>query len=311
MRNDATQKDSSWSWRIRLIGTVLSLALLVWLLRQQNWDEILNTVKTLTPEIILLSYGLFLTRYIWHTARWLILVRAQDIPLTYTRGLQLVFSGLFISNFLPGMVGGDVVRIAGVVQDSDKRIAGAASVIVDRIVGVFGMLFILPFSLPLVNSLISTGVILGGQVSAERSSVVEVLRDSFQRSKRALSMWLRQPIQLFLALAASWMGILSYLASIWVLVQGLDIQVSILDIAGVSALTYFLTIIPLSINGYGIREVAVVGLYAQAGATVEQATALALLSRALFLMASLPGVIWVGRILKKVRSEAIDPGDGE
>jgi uncharacterized membrane protein YbhN (UPF0104 family) len=311
MRNDATQKDSSWSWRIRLIGTVLSLALLVWLLRQQNWDEILNTVKTLTPEIILLSYGLFLTRYIWHTARWLILVRAQDIPLTYTRGLQLVFSGLFISNFLPGMVGGDVVRIAGVVQDSDKRIAGAASVIVDRIVGVFGMLFVLPFSIPLVSSLISTGVILGGQVSAERSSVVEVLRDSFQRSKRTLSMWLRQPIQLFLALAASWMGILSYLASIWVLVQGLDIQVSILDIAGVSALTYFLTIIPLSINGYGIREVAVVGLYAQAGATVEQATALALLSRALFLMASLPGVIWVGRILKKVRSEAIDPGDGE
>lgn len=304
-------KSSSYGrmWRLRVIGTVLSVALLVWLLTQQDWAQILESIRDLSAGLLLLTFGLVLTRYLWQTARWLILIRAQDIDLSYWRCLQLVFSGLFISNFLPTMVGGDVVRIAGVVQASEKKVAAAASVIVDRIIGVIGMLFVLPLSIPLIRSLMDTGFSATGQLTLVNFPLKDVLQDSYQRSKDALSLWINQPRQLILALIVSLMGTLSYLSSVWVLVQGLGIDVEVIDIAGISALTYFLTLIPLSINGFGLREVAFVGLYSHAGASTEQATALALLTRLFFLAASVIGVAWVGGVVNYVQSENIHPED--
>jgi uncharacterized membrane protein YbhN (UPF0104 family) len=86
--------------------------------------------------------------------------------------------------------------------------------------------------------------------------------------------------------------------AIWILAQGLGMTVTLAEVVGASAITYYLTIIPLSINGYGIRELAVVGLYIQLGSTAEQASALALLTRFIFMFVSLFGALWVGKVLE-------------
>ena len=77
--------------------------------------------------------------------------------------------------------------------------------------------------------------------------------------------------------------------AIWVTAQGLGMSVTVTQVAGVTGLTYLLTLIPVSINGYGIREAAMVALYAQLGAVAEQASALALISRLLMMAVTLPG----------------------
>jgi hypothetical protein len=125
---------------------------------------------------------------------------------------------------------------------------------------------------------------------------------------RALRLWLGQPMALAAALAAALMAIVTFLTGVWALAVGLGIPVGFAEVAGVSVLTYFFTLVPLSINGYGLRELAVLTLYVQVGATPEQATALALLTRAIFLLASLPGALWVGEMLpadwrRRVRDE--------
>jgi uncharacterized membrane protein YbhN (UPF0104 family) len=96
--------------------------------------------------------------------------------------------------------------------------------------------------------------------------------------------------------------------AIWTLATGLGITVSLAEVAGISAITYYLTIIPLSINGYGIRELAIVGLYTQLGSTTEQASALALITRFVFMLVSLLGVIWVGKVLEYRKNDvAFEP----
>ena len=298
-KGDFPRQRSNWQWKLRLAGTLLSLVLLIWLLLRQDWSAIFGAMRTLSPWILLASIGLLLLRHSMNTFRWLALVRSQNIQLSLRRAFQLVFSGLFISNFLPSMVGGDVVRIAGILQESENRVAAAASVIVDRFVGLVGMMFMLPFSLPLLGSILESGSFAIGFLGFTPPKLKAVINQWTRRFAEALQLWLQQPLSLFLALSASLIGVFSNLVGIWILAGGLGMDVSLVDVAGVTVLTYFLTIVPVSINGYGIRELAIVGLYTQAGSTPEQASALALITRAYFLLVSLPGAAWAGKVIRE------------
>ncbi len=309
MKPDNSFGSRKSSRRVRLIGTVLSLGLLITLLWRQDWAQIAQSLANLPWWILLLSFTFLALRHAFNALRWFWLVRAQDIPLSYARSLQLVFAGLFVSNFLPSMVGGDVVRITGVMAIARNRVAGAASVVVDRLVGVFGMFFVLPLSLPLIKIILAEGGLaglIGSTVAGQR--LREVFQRGVQRSKEALAMWWNRPFSLVQALLTSWLAVASYLFSAWMMTRGVGMQVSIFDVAGVSVLTYFLTMIPLSINGYGVRELAIVGFYTQLGATVEQAMAFALVTRILFLLVSLPGAAWVGNALPS-RAQKLEQGD--
>ena len=90
---------------------------------------------------------------------------------------------------------------------------------------------------------------------------------------------------------------LSYLVGALIVARALGITVNLAQVAGASAVSYFLTMVPVSINGYGIRELVVLWCYAQLGATVEQATALAFLTRIIMLFLSLPGAISIRAFL--------------
>jgi hypothetical protein len=196
------------------------------------------------------------------------------------------------------MVGGDVVRVAGVLQKTDNRIAGVASVVVDRLVGVTGMLAAVPFSLPLIGSFFGSRVLFGGFLSGWGPRISTTVRATIVRLSSSLKLWTSQPKRLILALFTSWAGMIVNFVATWILAQGLGMTVTLAEVVGASAITYYLTIIPLSINGYGIRELAVVGLYVQLGSTAEQASALALLTRFIFMFVSLFGAFWVGKVLE-------------
>ncbi len=300
-----SRRPDGWSWKISLAGTVLSIILLIGLLARQDWSSIIGAIGGLSVWHLVAAILLIALRHAIHAFRWLLLVTAQGIPLTYPDALKLVYSGLFVSNFLPSMVGGDVVKIAGVIQKTDNRVVGVASVVVDRIVGATGMLAALPFSAPLVSSLFDSTLVLGGSISSLTPRISKFLRATFGHLSSAVKLWASQPQRLFFALLTSWMGISVNFVAIWILAQGLGMSVSLAEVVGASALTYYITIIPLSINGYGIRELIIVGLYTQLGAMAEQAYALALISRFVFLIVSFPGALWVGEILKSEQKEEI------
>lgn len=293
------KKKTDWSWHLRLAGTILSLALLGWLLWKQNWNEIFLAIKDLPLWTFFLCFGLLLVRHIWNTVRWFLLLRAQNIRLQFIKALKFVFMGLFVSNFLPSMVGGDVVRIAGILKETENRIAGAASVIVDRVVGVFGMLFFLPFSAPLIELVFSKGLFFGGIFGSANPKWADPIRRSVRKILTAVKIWLKQPGSLLLALIASWTGVISNAVGVLILAKEMGIPVSLTDVIGATTLIYFITMVPISINGYGVRELAILSFYTHFGATSEQATALALVTRVFYMMVSLPGSLWAGDVLQR------------
>jgi uncharacterized membrane protein YbhN (UPF0104 family) len=71
--------------------------------------------------------------------RWYVLVRAQDLPFRVREAIRLGLVGFFFSSFLPGSVGGDLVKAAVLARQQSRRTVAVATVIMDRLIAFWGL----------------------------------------------------------------------------------------------------------------------------------------------------------------------------
>src|SRR5438067_6935405 len=84
------------------------------------------------------------------TVRWQVLLRIQGICLGWLRAGAIVMIGLFFNMFLPGLVGGDVVRLYFVFKLArGQKTRATLSVAMDRILGLLSILFLTALSVAL------------------------------------------------------------------------------------------------------------------------------------------------------------------
>jgi hypothetical protein len=73
--------------------------------------------------------------------RWYILVRALDLPFTLRNAFRISMVGVFANTFLPGAVGGDILKAIFLAKEHPERKARAvATVLMDRALGLFGLI---------------------------------------------------------------------------------------------------------------------------------------------------------------------------
>jgi uncharacterized membrane protein YbhN (UPF0104 family) len=302
-------KKSTW---LRLTGTLLALALLIYLLSEQGWQEIWLAIQQIALWQLVLALAFTFGSRLAVCARWHVLLRSADTQITFSQTSRLTFAGLFASNFLPTTIGGDVVRLAGAIQMGYDGAVGTASLVVDRLVGMAGMAMALPFGLPAFkevldqrtgsSALVPLNTAVGLASSSRSQSRIKkwqgVLLGFGDRLLQALSLWLRQPRSLLAALGYTWLHMLSLFASIWLLLEGMNDPMPFWLIAGLWSAVYFITLLPISINGYGLQEVSLAFIFTRVGGiSASSALTLAILVRTLTMLASLPGALFVPGIM--------------
>ncbi|NDG27141.1 MAG: UPF0104 family protein [Proteobacteria bacterium] len=120
-----------------LIKTVLGLALVVWVLRDKMIDFDLLKHLIFSPLNLAVAFVFLATSSLLCTSRWLILVKAQGLYLNFRDLFSLTMIGNFFNTFMPGSVGGDLMKawyIAG--KEPNKRIKAVFTVILDRVLGL-------------------------------------------------------------------------------------------------------------------------------------------------------------------------------
>jgi hypothetical protein len=160
-----------------------------------------------------------------------------------------------------------VIRLAGALRLGCDSALSAASLVADRLIGMAGMAMSMPFGLPSFlqiknfGDIITGGIplILGGVVSSEEQGRFQKLWGSFRNITRrmleALSIWMKQPGALLLALAATWVHMLCFFGVLELLFSGMGDHIPYWLIGGLYSVVYFVTLIPISINGYGVQEI--------------------------------------------------------
>jgi glycosyltransferase 2 family protein len=127
---------------ITLLKYALGLGLLAWVI----YRERSGLAKALSGPIQVgpfLLAGLILACCVFLTyVRWYVLVRAQELPFTLYNAARLGMGGYFFNTFLPGSVGGDIVKATFIAREQNRRTVAVATVLLDRAVGLCSLFWL-------------------------------------------------------------------------------------------------------------------------------------------------------------------------
>lgn len=131
-----------------LIKGTVGLLLVYYVLHSRMVDfEALHTIL-LNPVNLLVAFAFFAFSAACGTARWYMLAKPQGLTLSYRKLFSLTMIGQFFNTFMPGAVGGDLIKawyVAG--QAPDKRTKAVFTVLVDRVLGLTIIVFYSAFTL--------------------------------------------------------------------------------------------------------------------------------------------------------------------
>ena len=221
------------------------------------------------------------------------------------------FAGLFVGNFLPSTIGGDVLRVKRLASETGDSPGTFASVVLERLTGwvVLPVLTIIAITvnrgllripnwdlLPVIAGT-TLALLVGLLVAASNPRVGQRLagNESWLRFVGAVHLGLdrfrRQPGAVAEVLAVSFVYQAAVVFSVFLGAKALDIPVSWSAVLAVVPAVAILQVLPISISGLGVREGALVLFLAhvQLGVRAEEAIALGLLFYGLNLAASLLG----------------------
>ncbi len=286
----------------RTAGSLLALIMLIELLKEESGAEIISALKRISVWYFLAAIFAMLVSRIFVAARWHALLSSAGLNISFWQTAKLTFTGLFASNFLPTTIGGDVARLTGAMQLGYDRAICLASLIADRLIGMAGMIVTLPFGLIPALSLGKAGL-----QAAFFGSLYTKVVDFIKRTFETFKIWFNKPTGLLLSLLATFGNMAFIFASIYFLIEGMHHHVSYWLIAGLWSLTYFVTLIPVSINGLGVQELSLTYLLAELGGLDKPESAvIAILIRLLFVITGLPGAFFLPSILAEMNKNKLD-----
>jgi len=254
----------------------------------------------------------------WLSAwRWWLLLRPVNLAVPYLRMVAFYFIGMFFNIFLPTIVGGDAVKAILLARETGAPARATMSVFMERNVGLFALLtiataaaFVAPpvevrgFNLLQLTLFVLAGFIVANIVLANRPAYRLV---DYLVAMTPLSRIRSRAASLYDAIVpyreARWRGVVLAATAQSFLFQGVVILVVFLNAKAlglsvpVAALAVFVPLIslagmlPISVNGLGIREALYLLLFGRIGVPADAAVSMALLYFAVTLAASLPGGI--------------------
>ena len=291
MTSSQKRRRGWWRW----LGSALALTALAWWASRQDWEALVSAVQQVSLGVVLGAWALYALGLVVNAWRWYVLLTGVGVRVPWPRAVKLTFAGSFASNFLPSTIGGDALRITGILGDAAAHEA-LASVIVDRALNVLAMYSFLPLTLLTYGGMFPS-------LTAERRNMAAALgfgkgwsavRRHVLRFWEAFTLWMGAPRVLLAGVGIAWLSLIPPFTATWIVARGLGIPVAWYQVAGTTVISYTLSLLPVSVNGYGVREATLTGLYGLLGATPAQALALALLTRLLMWGSTLMGGLWVG-----------------
>lgn len=288
-----------------VLKLLVSLAFVAWLVLKVEWVEVLAYVRILDAWEIGLYFAVVLFGIFVSASKWQFLAKEKGLNHPIGDFFMLYLTGTFINNFMPSTIGGDTYRAYAIGTKNKKYAPAAAAVVMDRLSGLFGAMFLALFfgalnwretfthPILVLIYMIVAGSLLSLFVLEKLISfgwLRKVIRSIPFKAKefmQTLHEYYRQK-KLF-AKAISWSVLFALVgvgATNYILFWALGIKIDPLDYLSVIFLISIVSALPVSINNIGIKEWAYVTFFGFFGASVSSVVAVALISRFLQMMLS-------------------------
>ncbi len=295
---------------LQLLKISVSVGLIAILLYRISPGRLLEQLGNIETVWIAAAVAIFLTSNLLGALQWHLLLSVGGVRMPVSRSFSLYFTGLFFNNLLPTNVGGDAYKIYDVVRTGYDPHKVFAITLLDRVIGITG-LCILALAASLYLLLSGGSMDIGIYALIFAGCVAPVLALALSRRistpvRRMLSRIRLWGIGERLELVLSHLGSFRSFPALLGRVIALTLTIQVLRITthiavamalgihpGTREMLHFFVFIPLlglimmlpiSINGLGLREGAGVLLFTRIGFSEEEA----------FLMEFITYVVMVG-----------------
>ncbi|HEY1450049.1 MAG TPA: lysylphosphatidylglycerol synthase transmembrane domain-containing protein [Solirubrobacteraceae bacterium] len=288
---------------------VVTLGLLTLVALHIDWGRMEGRIEHGNPLDALAAVGLVVVALTIGALRWRRLLDRAGVHLSL-RSLARVYSvATFSGTFLPTSVGGDVTRALLVTRSGTLLPRVVMTIVVDRLGGLFGLLGMAWIAFSIQSTTVPsgaqiflawvTGVVIVGSLilalavfrgSRLLRALVPARLTTMARDSRALVRTYasdRRTLAVVLGASLLYQALISL--QLVMLAHAINVHLPFATAAVTLALVTIVTLIPISIGGFGVREGSYVVLLGGASIGATSATLISLLSVAALFLASLPG----------------------
>lgn len=288
-------------WRF-IVKITISILLISWLISNLDINTAWKVLQSFNgiyffPLFMLNVIGIFLSVWKW----WLVIHTSAKVP---SLGFltKLFWVGLFFNNFMPGRTGGDVIRAYGLTQKNQQTAKSMISVLTDRLLNFFALLILCLISFLCVGNLgdfTFTFSDLNPWWLLVTAFIGPMIWLIFKNSKpiQKFTLPIRQALRasiekrhtLFAAFILAIVYQITMILSHVIVSKGLGQHIGLTHFFYLIPITAIVTLLPISINGIGLREGAFVVTFSLVGLATEEALSLSLIITLTTLLTSLIG----------------------
>ena len=296
---------SSWRGKLMVVARAsVVVVIFVFILHNANFATIVARLDGWTGLVFATGVVLLLAQAALCTARWRLLLEFAAVRPSFSDSYRALLEGAFFNEALPSTVGGDAWRVLRWRAAGVSLPAAAASVFTDRLSGAMGVaiLAILASALLsrrgadpywLVSVFLLSALIIGGGVTF--IVVVRIwgvpfrhltrFNDAIANLQNSLVLDHRYVASLIYSIAAHCVSGIAIFLTAW----SLGVDLSLVLIASITACMLLVVMIPISLAGWGVREVSLIALLAPFGVNSQDALLIGILFGLMSLVSALPG----------------------
>jgi uncharacterized membrane protein YbhN (UPF0104 family) len=298
------------------VRIVVSVALLAILFSRVDMTALWETARAASIGWIAIALALYFVHVLASTWRWYVLLHAQDIDVPAGTLLSSYLVAIFFNNFLPSNIGGDVVRVSDTARRAGSKTLATTIVIVDRGLGLLALVFVAAVGATVVGRVHGHApspiwpVWLWGSLllAAAIAAPAVMVPAGFGRMLQPLSVlhptWVGERIDKLTgalekfrdrpgALAACFAGAVAVQAILvayhLAIVYALHLPVSAWDLAVIVPISFVMQMIPVSLNGLGVREATFSFYFTRLGLPIQAGILVSLGATILMMLFSLTG----------------------
>ncbi|MFA6192026.1 MAG: lysylphosphatidylglycerol synthase transmembrane domain-containing protein [Sulfurimonas sp.] len=292
-----------------IIKLIITIVMFYFLFQYVNFENLINILAkshggTIAIALLFQVASTFIAAY-----RWRLIMRLLVFKESVSYYVQSYFKGSFFNQVLPSSIGGDAVRIIDLTQKGYDKKDAFYGIFVDRVVGLVGLLvlnllattlfwgaFDNDFSLLIIFIAISgiSGFALLFQLEKITFLANYKFLNLFHRlAKRLNTLYADRTLLLkhiAISVVVHLFSVLTIYALAWSIDFHMPFQIFLIAVPPV----FLLTIVPISLAGWGIREGAMVGIFMLIGADQTKVLAMSILYGLLLIISALPGsYFWI------------------
>jgi uncharacterized protein (TIRG00374 family) len=301
------------SLTISAIKIAVSAGLLALLFTRVDVARLWSVARQASTAWLGAALLLYLAMVLASAARWGILLRAQHVRLPFGFLTQSFLVATFFNNFLPSNIGGDVVRISDTAKAAGSKTLATTVVLIDRGLGLLGLALMAASGASLmqrmavgpvgpamlwagfgVGAIIATPALLMPETATKLLKPLRVFHQQWvderlERLTYALTRFKETPA----ALAACFVGavvVQGILVAFYVAIaRSMNIPIGFAELAVIVPVSFIVQMVPVSVNGFGVREATFGFYFTRLGLPLESALLVSFVGAALIMLFSLSG----------------------